>query len=202
MTELRTVELSAAQLTALERARSHGGQITGAAPALLAALERKGLAERAGPNDWRWTELGRYQVKWFSDDCAAYWNVRVPAWNIYVTRGTAPEPAYPGTPKSTTDRAWWDPAQVRAFVRPTNAGPEKQRVKLDNAEVLRLWRTPVPDGEGGEKRISIEKMAERFKVSTTTMSAVLERMGEKAPTSASLRAGNGPQPQGHRVVAS
>jgi len=78
-------------------------------------------------------------------------------------------------------------------VRPTSlAGPESQRAQLDNAEVLRIWREP---GLGGRRR-SVQEVADRFGVSATTMAALLERMGEKEATSASLRAGNGPNAQG------
>jgi hypothetical protein len=185
--ELRQVPLTDAQRSALVAARAHNGQITGAS-VLLAALERKGLAARVNLGDWRWTTLGRYQVAWYADDCAAAWDVSTSTWNTYVRRGTAPAPDYPGTLKSTVDRAWWDPDKVRGYVRPgSTAGPESQRVKLDHAEVLRAWRS------GG---YSIGTLAERFSVSATTMSALLERMGEKPPTTASMRAGHA----GNRTV--
>lgn len=165
-----------------------------AEPRARAALERKELIRVDNNGVWRWTKAGRRCVQWFADDCAEHWGVTVPTWNTYVRRGTAPEPNYAGTPRSTVDRAWWSPATVREFQRPTSqAGPESQRVQLDHAEVLRLWRRRSKEG------LTVAKLAERFGVSTTTMSALLERMGEKPPTSASLRAGNGPAPQGART---
>lgn len=199
---IEDVPLTELQRGVLLLARDSTGSAPGAVgiipadvdPRTRAALERKGLIRVSPDGHWRWTTAGRRCVQWFADDCAEHWGVTVPTWNTYVRRGTAPQPDYAGTPRSTVDRAWWSPVRVRGFDRPgSQAGPESQRVRLDNAEVLRLWRARSREG------LTVAKLAERFNVSTTTMSALLERMGEKPPTSASLRAGNGPAPQGART---
>ncbi len=187
---IEEIPLSEGQRAALEHGRRHAGML----PADLdhrtrGALERKNLIRRGQGGAWHWTDAGRRCVQWFAEDCAEHWNVSPSTFNKYVGRGTAPEPTYPGTQKSTVDRAWWDPATVRAFVRPGSlAGPASQRVQLDNAEVLRAWRA----GQRTDPPMSIAALAARFSISPTTASALLERMGEKPATSASLRAGNGP----------
>lgn len=194
---IEDVPLTEPQRAALLYGRDNSGYLDGWMGVKNPDLIRRNLADKGlarFDKGWRWTTAGRRCVQWFADDCAEHWGVTVPTWNTYVRRGTAPQPDYAGTPRSTVDRAWWSPVRVRGFDRPgSQAGPESQRVRLDNAEVLRLWRARSREG------LTVAKLAERFNVSTTTMSALLERMGEKPPTSASLRAGNGPAPQGART---
>ncbi len=185
---LAAVPLTESQHAALLAARANHGFIRDIDPRTRAALGRRGLIEGHG-RGWRWTTAGRLQVQWFADECAEWWGVTTQTWNTYVRRGTAPTAAYPGTPRSTVDRAWWDADTVRRYVRPgSQAGPESQRVQVDHSELLRTWRK----GQRTDPPMSIGTLAARFEISPTTASALLERMGEKPPTSASLRAGNGP----------
>lgn len=193
---IEEIPLTDPQRNALAKARINGGELPAAASQTLSQLDRKGLIVRVGVGHWRWTEAGRRCVLWFADDCAEHWGVSTGTWNRYVTRGTAPEPDYLGTPRSTTDRAWWKPETVRTYVRPgQQAGPESQRVQFDSAEVIRTMRGWQAEHPGGPP-LSINQLAIRFCVSPTTMAAFLERIGEKEPTSASLRAGNGPNTTG------
>lgn len=173
MTEQTKLELidglNDKQRETLATALEHGGRTVGD-PRTLAALRRRGLVTDAD----NITELGRYQVRWYAEDCARHWNIEANTWNQYVKRGTAPKAAGRGLFGSSVERAWWRPADVLAFVRP-GPGNHGRRTELDMNTIVRQYRS-------GEH--SIRALAKAYGVSAATLSARLEEIGAKPETTA------------------
>lgn len=133
-------------------------------------------------DDAQVTNLGRYQIRWYADDCARAWGlVEAGTWHQYVKRGTAPPATARGTFGSSVDRPWWDPRTVLSFERKSSAwrkGEQTSALK-DISEVDA--QTIVRGFRGGT---SARKLAALYGVAPTTLIAWLEERGEKPETTA------------------
>ena len=176
-TGLTLVKINDDQRAVLVGALQFGQNVAEGDGRMLAALKRRELLDR----DNRVTDLGRYQVRWYADDCAAQWGIETSTWHQYVKRGTAPEPTARGTFGSSVDRPWWDPRTVLEFERPTSAHRKGTRTsalkdmsEVDAVAIVRAFR----DGT------SARELARQHGVAPTTLIAWLEERGEKPETTA------------------
>lgn len=140
---------------------------------MLAALRRRKLINI----HHEITELGRYQVRWYSDDAARAWEVRPDSFGHYVSRGRAPQPDGFEHSGGTTARAWWKPSSILEFDRGPGRG-NFERMQIDMQTVIRQYRAGV----------SIRKIAVSLGVSATVIANRLEEAGEKPTTSSSRTA--------------
>jgi hypothetical protein len=184
-TIMELLNLKPTQLEVLATALEHGGRTVGDART-LAALRRRKLVTDADTI----TELGRYQVRWYADDCAAKWIIEVNTWHQYVKRGTAPAPAARGVFGSSVERPWWRPRDVVNFERPGPGHRKGVREReLDMVTIVRQFKS-------GEH--SIRALARAHGVAAATLSARLEELGVKPETTATREqrnarmAGNNP----------
>lgn len=145
---------------------------------MLAALRRRKLIDE----DNEITNLGRYQIRWYAEDCARAWGLeQAGTWHQYVKRGTAPAATARGTFGSSVDRPWWDPTTVLQFERPTSGHRKGTRTsalkeinEVDAQTIIRAFR-------GGA---SARALARQHGVAPTTLIAWLEERGEKPETTA------------------
>ncbi|MES2211379.1 MAG: hypothetical protein V4515_14545 [Chloroflexota bacterium] len=168
------LELTDAQRTALVDALEAPDRRAVADHRVLGALRRKRLISEV---DHQPTELGRYQVRWFSEDCGRAWGVEAGTFLQYVRRGTAPEPTDKGTFGSSTVRPWWDPRTVLEFERVGSARKGVHRRELSEVDMQSIVR----DYRGG---VSIRDLARAHSVAVTTLASRLEELGEKPETTA------------------
>ena len=173
MDKLELLDVNDRQREALTVGAYHPNKPVDGDGRMLAALRRKGLLNSAN----RITELGRYQVRWYADDCAAFWSVQTSTWHQYVKRGTAPPATAKGAFGSSVNRPWWDPRVVLEFKRPTMAYRAGQRRELDMVTIVRQVRE--------NPKISMRALAAQHGCAPSTLIARLEEIGERPLTSAS-----------------
>lgn len=165
-------DLTTKQADTLRAALDSADKVVEGDHRVLAALRRRGLIS---DDDHTVTELGRYQVRWYADDCARHWGIETGTWHQYVKRETAPAAADKGIFGSSVVRPWWDPRTVIDFKRPTRAHREGLREReLDMVQIVRQFRAGV----------SIRELARANGVAVTTIASRLEGMGEKPETTA------------------
>lgn len=171
--ELELLKINDEQRAVLEAAAATPRTPADGDGRMLAALKRRSLLDRNGLI----TDLGRYQVRWYSEDCGRAWGIESGTFLQYVKRGTAPQPADRGVFGSSTVRPWWNPRDVLEFERPGSARKGVHRRELsevDMGAIVRAFR----DGA------SIRALATQHGVAVTTLAARLEEMGEKPETTA------------------
>jgi hypothetical protein len=131
------------------------------------------------------TSLGRYQVRWYRQDCADHWSISSNAFGQYVKRGTAPAPDGHESAGATSMRAWWYPETVTSYKRPTRAASGPPRADFDVQHAIRMYRAGTP----------IRQIAPVVGVHPSTVAARLEELGEKERTSASRHTRTSPLPE-------
>lgn len=140
---------------------------------------RTGLRQRELiDDDGRVTVLGRYQVRWYTEDAAAAWRVQPDSFGHYVSRGSAPTPDGFEHSGGTVARAWWAPATIISYDRGPGRGNFERLAIEDMSTVIRQYRAGT----------SIRKLAKSLGISPTTLTARLEEAGEKPTTSSSRTA--------------
>ncbi len=130
--------------------------------ATLSRLKPLGLANADGTL----TDLGRRQVRWYTDDIGLLWDVNPDTINSYV--GTTSLPGEDGKAiVGRHARRWWRPDTVLRFKRPGMGGPGP-RVHLDVQSLVRDWRS------GGA---SMRALARKYGVNVGTVKKRLEAAG-------------------------
>lgn len=174
MTELTLIEgLTKRQREVLADALDTGGIVKIKGGQLRTGLHQRNLID----DDGNVTDLGRYQVRWYSDDAARAWQVEPDSFGHYVRNDRAPAPDGFEHPGGTMARAWWYPETVTSYDRGPGRG-NFERIELDMSTVIRQYRAGIP----------IRKIAASLGVSPTTVTNRLEEAGEKAVTSSSRTA--------------
>lgn len=186
MDELTLVKINNDQRAVLAAALDADpkGLATGDGRMLAALRRRKLIAPTRDGLDYI-TELGRYQIRWYADDCARAWGLgQAGTWHQYVKRGTAPPATAKGTFGSSVDRPWWDPRTVLEFQRPTSAHRSGTRTsalknmsEVDAQALIRKYRAGGREG-------SARALARLYGVAPTTLIAWLEEREEKPETTA------------------